>query len=778
MNENKDNIIDKALFWLSIPKKDHSSFVVRLLIFWIMMTAILVIDNRQMLGEIAVDKPAPKTIICPRALTIVDKAETESLMESARRNESAVYDSLPDANQKMLEKMDKILIEFSGFYDKCKLQKSGKTTKTLYKEEFPNGFVISESLFVSLMVYEVGIVEDLKISVREGLISLCKREIHDGNLEEIRAEIRRLSIPWTGPINSIYINLLNSCITTNCVINELETLRRKEAAAKRVQPVVKSYQKGQKIVAEGEIVKSDIFNIYVEIQNQLRKNVLLSMIGSMLLLGMFILIGIVYIRLQDVNVFVDDVQYKLIATLCFAFIVAIKIVYGISFDSDKEYLLILFSPLATLVLLLASTVRNTHIVYFVTFWTGSLSFLLTEGSHSWLVALLLGSIGGALSWDVAFNDNEKEKIMRDIIRGTGLNIGVATFFASLAISMISADLFSVSMGNISVYAFCGLANGLISAILANGILPIIESYFSFATPTKLLELSSTESPLLKRLQEEAPGTYAHSVAVANMAAQAASAVGADAILTRVCALYHDIGKIKRPEYFTENQHGVNPHDEKKPTMSAMIITSHVRDGADLARQNKIPHRVIEIMSQHHGTTLVEYFFNKQKALTPDADESQFRYKGFKPQTKEAAILLLADAVEASSRSLDGNLDPSKIKEHVKRIVDHKMKDDNQLEENKLTLGDIDTIEDEFVKVLMAANHKRVKYQNQLAEEAARKEAFEKAVREKAAEMVAAEKAAEKIAQDIPGEAFSTDNSDVVSKQELSSEASAEAPKGE
>ena len=201
------------------------------------------------------------------------------------------------------------------------------------------------------------------------------------------------------------------------------------------------------------------------------------------------------------------------------------------------------------------------------------------------------------------------------------------------------------------------------------------------------------------------------------------------MLTKVCALYHDIGKIKRPEYYTENQNGENPHDEKKPTMSALIISTHVKDGIELARNYKIPHRVIEVMSQHHGTSLIEYFYNKQKELTPDTvDESQFRYKTLKPQSKEAAILLLADAVEASSRSLD-ELNPEKIKAHVKKIVDHKMKDDNQLEETNLTLKDIDTIEDEFVKVLISSNHKRIKYQNQLKEEAAAKAAAAKAEEE-------------------------------------------------
>ena len=186
---------------------------------------------------------------------------------------------------------------------------------------------------------------------------------------------------------------------------------------------------------------------------------------------------------------------------------------------------------------------------------------------------------------------------------------------------------------------------------------------------------------------------------------------------------------------------------------------HVKDGAELARDYKIPHRVIEVMTQHHGTSLIEYFYNKQKELTPDTvDESQFRYKSLKPQSKEAAILLLADAVEASSRSLD-DLNPEKIKAHVKKIVDHKMKDDNQLEETNLTLKDIDTIEDEFVKVLISTNHKRIKYQNQLKEEAAAKAAAAKAEAEAVKAEAAKIEAENKLKEDLKNESSSASTSD-------------------
>ena len=466
--------------------------------------------------------------------------------------------------------------------------------------------------------------------------------------------------------------------------------------------------------------------------------------------------------IKDLNVFVDDVQYKLIATLCFVYLLATKVVFGISDDYHLYYLIVLLSPMATLVLLLISTMSNLKIVYFCVFWMGLLSFIVTIGCEPFIIglmaAIIIGAIGGILFWDIFYKD--KEGNLRLILRKTGLNIGFCSMASVFSVMLIDSSDFSIEgLKKLAIYAVCGFFNGMASGILSNGLLPYIEDYFSFATPTKLLELTSEESPLLKRLAQEAPGTFQHSKAVANMASQAAAAVDADPLLTKVCALYHDIGKIKRPEYYTENQHGENPHDEKKPTMSALIIATHVKDGAELARDYKIPHRVIEVMTQHHGTSLIEYFYNKQKELTPDTvDESQFRYKSLKPQSKEAAILLLADAVEASSRSLD-ELNPEKIKAHVKKIVDHKMKDDNQLEETNLTLKDIDTIEDEFVKVLISANHKRIKYQNQLKEEAAAKAAAAKAEAEAVKAEAAKIEAENKLKEDLKNESSSASTSD-------------------
>ena len=762
MKEENKTFVTDILSWLSVPPKRQHNFIVWLIIYWILVTAIIVIDPKQMLDEIAIGKPVPKTIICPKDLTITDHRETESLRAKASDNEPSVYKTDSHANEVMLEDFDKNLRKLNDFYDTYHDKANKKSINQIIRELFPEKFLLDSRELSQLSTLSVSQFDELKNKSRIKFTELCSKQITEQNFNDIKRDIYGSadSLWEAGQVfKHLFVAILEGSIRINSVLDVEMTSRRKKEASDGVQPVEKHFQKGQRIIAEGDIVTEDTFAIFKQIQQELQKNVFLSMIGSMLLMFIVIVMAIAYIRVQDINVFVDDVQYKLIATLCFVCLLATKVVFGISDDYHLYYLLILLSPMATLVLLLISTMSNLKIVYFCVFWIGVLTFIVTLGCDPFIVglmvALIIGAIGGILNWDIFYKD--KEGNLRSILRKTGLNIGVCTMGAVFAVMLINSSDFSIEgLKKVLIYACCGLFNGMASGILSNGLLPYIEDYFSFATPTKLLELTSEESPLLKRLAQEAPGTFQHSKAVANMASQAAAAVDADPLLTKVCALYHDIGKIKRPEYYTENQHGENPHDEKKPTMSALIIATHVKDGAELARDYKIPHRVIEVMTQHHGTSLIEYFYNKQKELTPDTvDESQFRYKSLKPQSKEAAILLLADAVEASSRSLD-ELNPEKIKAHVKKIVDHKMKDDNQLEETNLTLKDIDTIEDEFVKVLISANHKRIKYQNQLKEEAAAKAAAAKAEAEAVKAEAAKIEAENKLKEDLKNEAASTD----------------------
>jgi len=253
-------------------------------------------------------------------------------------------------------------------------------------------------------------------------------------------------------------------------------------------------------------------------------------------------------------------------------------------------------------------------------------------------------------------------------------------------------------------------NGVICAFVVIGTCKIFEMIFGEITNFTLLELSDSSHPLMKRMVLEAPGSYHHSLIVSNLAEAAADAIEAQSLLVRIGAYYHDIGKMVKPEYFTENQMvSGNKHDELEPSMSRLVILNHIKEGIDLAHQYHLNQRIIDFIPEHHGTGLMHYFY--QKALTegqPEGlQEKDYRYPGPKPQSKETAIVLLADSVEAATRSMDEQT-PQRIEDLVRKVINNKFID-GQLDECNLTLKEIDTIASTFVRVLSAMYHGRIKY---------------------------------------------------------------------
>lgn len=256
----------------------------------------------------------------------------------------------------------------------------------------------------------------------------------------------------------------------------------------------------------------------------------------------------------------------------------------------------------------------------------------------------------------------------------------------------------------------GIVNAVGSTFIAMALLPLFESFFSFTTNITLLELSDLNHTLLKRLAIEAPGTYHHSLVLSSLTEAAAKAVGGNPLLARVGTYYHDIGKMEISEYFVENQFGVkSKHDELTPSMSALVIVSHIKRGRELAEEYDLPDRIIEFIQEHHGTSLISYFYNKarEQSQNGDVSEAEFRYPGPKPRSKETAILMIADSVEAASRTLD-DPKPSRIRTLIRRITNDKYQSE-QLSDSNLTLADLRKIEDAFVMVLIGAFHNRIDY---------------------------------------------------------------------
>ena len=306
----------------------------------------------------------------------------------------------------------------------------------------------------------------------------------------------------------------------------------------------------------------------------------------------------------------------------------------------------------------------------------------------------------------------------DLIK-TGLQIGLAGVVLVLSIYLIEKCL--IDINNMMILKHCALIllNGILSSIIALGLCPVFESWFKIITPYGLAELADHNQPLLKRLQFEAPGTYHHSLMVSNLCEAAAEAIGANPILARVGAFYHDIGKLKRPLFFVENQSyfGIeNPHTKLNPRLSKMVITAHPKDGVEIAKEYGLPPIIHNFILQHHGEGLASYFYNQaiQEEGAENVKEEQFRYTGPKPNSKETAILMIADAVESAVRSLK-TPSPEEIDNIIDKIIVERL-NDTQLADSPLTLQDLKVIAATFSRILRGMQHNRIKYQENIAEE--------------------------------------------------------------
>jgi putative nucleotidyltransferase with HDIG domain len=302
----------------------------------------------------------------------------------------------------------------------------------------------------------------------------------------------------------------------------------------------------------------------------------------------------------------------------------------------------------------------------------------------------------------------------------GICVSIVTFLTTVGVSTLAEQpLFETTLPDAVRFGVWSL----IAGFLMTGLLPFIESLFGVQTELSLLELGDIAHPLLQELARRAPGTYNHSINVASIAESAAEAIGAKGLLVRVGAYFHDIGKMLKPGYFVENQgQDGNRHETLVPAMSTLIIIAHIKDGADLARQHHLPESIIDLIQQHHGTTLVEYFYRRASQISeanpyaPEVEESSFRYPGPKPESKEAAVLMVADAVESACRALVEPT-PSRIENLVHDIAMKRLLD-GQFDECGLTLQELARIEDSLVKSLTAVYHGRVKYPEQRTERTA------------------------------------------------------------
>ena len=515
--------------------------------------------------------------------------------------------------------------------------------------------------------------------------------LRNSHFETSKGEIRIISA------------LLEQVIVPNMVFDETATELAKKNAINSIAPTIVKFEKGEKILFAGEPVT----RVKKDALKQMGYNVL--EINLKALLGIFALVSLgittlLYYLLYYEKQFVTKNYLSVIGLLS----ILMSLLASVLPNGASFY----FLPFPALAVLL-SIFTNPRVSAFAT------TILITtialveqipvQPAAVFLIVCLIAAIA-----------TSKVRYSRrfDLVK-IGGEIGLAMLFFILIIYLIENTITPIDSNVIWLNAIIGTSNGLLSGIIVLGVIPLLESMFKIVTPYGLAELADNNQALLKRLQFEAPGTFSHSLMVANLCESAAEAIGADPVLARVGALYHDIGKLKRPLFFVENQtyFGIeNPHTKLNPRLSKMVITAHPKDGIDLAKEYGLPPIVQNFIVQHHGDSIASYFYNQAKMEEGEekVTEDQFRYTGPRPNMKETAILMIADSVESASRTLKDH-SQEELDNMINKIIQTKL-DDGQLSDSPLTLKDLKTIASVLSKNLRAAHHQRIKYHENIIQE--------------------------------------------------------------
>ncbi len=502
---------------------------------------------------------------------------------------------------------------------------------------------------------------------------------------------------------SVITALLEQVIVPNLVVDEFATEIARKNAQNSVKPYEVVFQKGDKILFEGEPVtrlKRDAlrqagYNVYELNWQGLAGIYIIVFIATALFIGFMKFFEKEYL----------EPRYLSISAVLSMLLALIGVMLPIGFS---PYVI----PI-TAFLMLMSIFTNPRVALVASVMMLSVMAVGYQYNIQFVVTFILLTI-----FSVILMSQIKYAKRVDLIK-IGFNISVAGVIIVLSIYILEKCLIDVDNVLILKDISFIFLNGILSSIITLGSLPLFESTFKIITSYGLAELGDHNSKLLKRLQIDAPGTYHHSLMVSNLCEAAAEAIGADPILARVGALYHDIGKLKRPLFFVENQSYFlieNPHNKFTPRISKMIITAHPKDGIEIAKEYHLPQVIQNFILQHHGEGLASYFYNQavKEEGVENVKEEQFRYTGPKPNTKETAILMIADAVESAVRSLK-NPTPEEIEGMINKIIVERL-NDGQLSDSPLTLKDIKTIASTFSRILRGMQHNRIKYQENLAEE--------------------------------------------------------------
>lgn len=551
---------------------------------------------------------------------------------------------------------------------------------------------------------------------RSGSQIVGERQLEDvsgiPDQSEVRGEVDRfladLPEEWTPALRRAVVALVSRQVRANLRFNREETEERRRLSAESVKPVVIQLKKGERIIGDGERIERRHLTIFSAIRAQSREEDRVQGRLGGALFAIILLSAVFGFARASLRRFRPTRKDALFGALCIVGMLALVNVSVTVSDALHERFGVLAAeayyfaiPFAAGAMLMRFVLASEPAVVYAVGFAGLVGVLFGNSLQFGIYTLVGGLVA---AWRVA-RANDRAALFR-----AGVHTGLANAALVIAFALLENEL-SMATGLAAVAGFFGGA--VLVPILVMGVTPLIESAFGYTTDIKLLELANLNHPALKELIVQAPGTYHHSIIMGSLVEAAAEAIGANPLLARVCAYYHDIGKGRNPLYFGENQKGENRHDKLPPQMSAMIIKRHVLDGIEMAKHYKLPKQVADAIPQHHGTRLVGFFFHKAlkeqegKENPEPVDDSPFRYPGPKPQFREAALVMIADAVEASSRAMQDPT-PAKLQALVQKIINGIFAD-GQLDECDLTLKDLNEIARVFHRTLGGIYHTRPEY---------------------------------------------------------------------
>ena len=554
------------------------------------------------------------------------------------------------------------------------------------------------------------IVRDLESGEETLDVDLYRRVEFPDEAEELIDSESRLWTDLSRSDRAALSTFLMANLVPNLELNRSETRSRREAAAAATAPVFRQRSAGQVIVRKGDEITPTAALLINGNQGQRRfTDLAVPTLGKLLLLS---LASLLLWSVSSRERHLVDSRQRVVGGLSLILIVSLLLTrfgflaaaaLGGFFETtpfkvpESYFFAIPYASVGLVTFLLYG--RRLAVVMSLVFSLIAGQFVV-GGSLAVVVVALSGSLAA-----IYFQDQLKR---RSGVTRTGLVVGGANMIATLMVLALEGDRLLDLQATVLCLA-AAFVGGLLVAAVASVLLPVLEWALGLTTDMTLIMLSNTNLPLLRRLAFEAPGTFQHSLMVANLAKCGCAEIGANAVLAYTGALYHDIGKVLSPDYFIENQQGRNPHDDLEPSRSAQIVINHVKEGLELGKEQRLPRVVLDAIVQHHGTHLLTFFHNRalEAEGTAAVDEEAYRYPGPRPQNKVMGVLMLADAVEAASRTLS---EPSAQTIHnlVAKITDSHVRD-GQLDETDLTLGDLNTVSEEFELVLSSLHHRRVDY---------------------------------------------------------------------